>query len=78
MNDNSICCFQDLDCEEESNESEKSDEKDKKTDLFDSFFIPESHQLLVNNQPSFIQPSLLYFTSDYSLGVYSPPEQAVI
>lgn len=69
------------DCEENDTDSEKSDEKDEldKKELSE-FIIESNHARLL---PSFQlsikeQASILMASADYSLGVYSPPEQFLL
>ncbi|MGQ0828273.1 MAG: hypothetical protein ACT4ON_07750 [Bacteroidota bacterium] len=64
------------DCEEKNSESEESNEKDEKKEVREYLFEGKADQLTPSAQLSFKQHSkLLYLNSDYSLGVYSPPEQ---
>lgn len=76
--DKSISLVQDYDFEKE--DSEKSDEKSEKDEVkdfseylyFDNTYTPiAAYQLSV-----IMCRDLLYATADYSMAVYSPPEQA--
>jgi hypothetical protein len=75
----SIACVQeDFDCEEKS-ESKKSSEKDEKKNFSEELLSADINSLIVVIQQSFMEQSrLLYNTSDYSMAIYSPPEQAGI
>lgn len=79
ISDSSICFFQELDCEEKEAESKEADENEKKIDILEYLSFNNLHELTVQDQLSYSNHSkLLFFTSDYSLGVYSPPEQTTI
>jgi len=66
------------DCEEKSSESEKSNEKNEKKEVREYLFDSKIYELSPSAQLSFEQHSkLLFATSDYSLDVYSPPEQVI-
>lgn len=78
MADTSIGCFHEMDCEEKNTEPKEADEKEKKTDILEYLSFNNLHDLVIHNQLSFAHhSSLLYLNSDYSLGVYSPPEQVI-
>ena len=69
----SIAYLNDMDCEEK-NTDETADEKEKKTEK-EYLAINKSDAFIIYTQMAFAQKSKLkYITSDYSIGVYSPPE----
>jgi len=74
--DSSIAFIQDFDCEEK-NESEKSDQKDKKKDISEYLFSNKIHTLKINRLLFTQQSTFLYASSDYSKAVYCPPDQTV-
>lgn len=78
--DKSVTLSQDYDCEKEDSESEKSDEKNEKDEVKDFseyLFFHKSQMHIAAYQLSVIMcRDLLYASSDYSMAVYSPPEQA--
>lgn len=79
LSGNEIAISQDIDCGEEESKSEKSDEKNEKKEILECFFFNHPHAFISNNQQAIIQHSeLLKATSDYSVPVFSPPEEAAI
>ena len=76
--DKYIALVQDCDCEKE--DSEKSDEKNEKDEVkvFSEYLLfHKTFTHIAAYQLSVIMCSdFLHATSDYSMAVYSPPEQA--
>ncbi|MEJ7770137.1 MAG: hypothetical protein WKF89_20130, partial [Chitinophagaceae bacterium] len=79
LTDSSIFFTQDYDCEEKDPESKKLDEKNDKKDISEISPSGKSSHFAISHQLSFRQISRTsYPSTDYSLGVYSPPEHLYI
>ena len=65
------------DCESES-DTESDDESEKKEQKEDLYFHESEGLAFQSFQNTTPTTDFLFFSSDYSLTIYSPPEQAVI
>lgn len=78
--DKSIELSQDYDCEKEDAQSEKSSEKSDKNEVkdFPEYLFSHKSQLHIAAYQLSVtmRHDLLFATSDYSMSVYFPPEQA--
>lgn len=69
----------DLSCDENDTESKKSDNKDEKKEFKEYFSSFRFHPIITLSQLSLFKDSIdSYNTNDYSIVVYSPPEQTVL
>ena len=72
-----IALNQDYDCDEKNSEK-KADEKNEKKDLSEYLFFNRLRNSVILSQLSFTQHrKSLYDSSDYSVAVYSPPDQLI-
>ncbi len=68
----------DFEGEEDTSESEKSDEKEKK-EFSENLFCSNHYWLVTYSQLNFTRPgNFIFSTADYSQTVYSPPEYTAI
>jgi hypothetical protein len=77
LTDNTASFCSDYDCEEKNADSEKFGDKNEKKDVSEYLPINKTHAFVLIHQLSFNQRSKnLYVSSDYSMAVFSPPDQA--
>ncbi|MEO5995971.1 MAG: hypothetical protein ABIN89_04575 [Chitinophagaceae bacterium] len=70
---------QDYDCEEKNAESKKFEDKNDKKDFSEHLPINKTQTFVIVNQLSFDQRAkTFYASSDFSMGVYFPPDPARI
>jgi hypothetical protein len=77
--DDSIVFAQDMDCEEEKTESEKSGEKDEKKEFSEYLFSSKVYSIVLTNSLTFTsKTNQIFTTSDFSNTIYCPPDRIFI
>ena len=77
--DDSIVFSQEIDCEKEKSESEKSDEKDEEKNFSEYLFSCKEYSIAIANSLMFTRKTnQIFTTSDFSNTIYCPPDRFFI